>query len=503
LRKFKRLSGQISVFIAPTICGFRQQHQLGDAIPDLHALRRELLVRDHALQVQVQELARAQVLRDPPTPFGPLVYDDQYTNAAALTGISDGLKNIPFGSNPGWYVNFGGSLRERFENFTNSEFGFRSAGGVPNEDYILHRLLLSGDFHFGPDFRTFIQFGDELEAGRRPGPQPTDIDHGDLAQGFAELDLPVTKDSTMGVRAGRQEMMFGSNRLVDIREGPNIRQSYDGVRAWATLGDARIDAFWTRPVFNKQGWFDDEPDPTQQFFGVYATSPIKAVPRLSVDAYYMGLDRTNATLDAGTENEQRHSVGTRLFGNAGPIDYNFEGIYQFGHFGDRPISAFALFSDTGYTIESAWSRPRFAMKADIVSGGDSRGTGSLGTFYPLFPKNNYFNESNIQTPMNYMDVYPYVQIQPRKDLAFMAGVDVLWRENIPDSFYQPPGIPVIPGNANGKRFLGEAFNLQVEWQATPNLNVNAAVVEFCTDGFLRSAGGRNTTWTGVWATFNF
>ena len=236
---------------------------------------------------------------------------------------------------------------------------------------------------------------------------------------------------------------------------------------------------------------------------MYATTHVKAVPGLSVDVYYLGLDRDGAVLDAGTANEERQSVGTRLFGTAGAVDYNFEGIYQFGRFGARPISAFALFSDTGYTIASAWGEPRLAMKADVVSGGDSRGTGALGTFYPLFPKNNYFNEANIQTPMNYMDIYPYAEIQPRRDLAFMGGVDILWRQNVRDSFYQPPGVPVVPGNANDKRFLGEALNFQVEWQATPNLDVNAAVVYFLVDGFLRAAGAQDVTWTGVWATFNF
>ena len=447
--------------------------------------------------------AAAQVLRDPPTPFGPLVYDDEFTDPSALTGISNGLKNLSLADIPGWYVNLGGSLRERFESFSNSAFGFPAAGGVAAEDYILHRLLLSGDFHFGPYVRAFVQFGDELEAGRLPGPQPTDIDRGDLAQGFLEINLPVSADSTVNVRAGRQEMMYGSNRLVDIREGPNIRQSFDGVRVWTTLGDARVDAFWVRPVLDKQGWFDDTPDQAQQFYGVYSTTPVAVIPGLSADLYFLGLDRNNAVLDAGVANERRYSVGTRLFGTAGPVDYNFEGIYQFGNFGDRPISAFALFSDTGYTIASAWGRPRLAIKADVASGGNSRGTGTLGTFYPLFPKNNYFNEANIQTPMNYMDIYPYAQIQPRRDVAFMAGVDVLWRQNIHDSFYQPPGMPIVPGNANNKRFLGEALNLQAEWQATPNLNVNAAVVRFLADGFLQAAGGHDITWTGVWATFNF
>lgn len=49
----------------------------------------------------------------------------------------------------------------------------------------------------------------------------------------------------------------------------------------------------------------------------------------------------------------------------------------------------------------------------------------LGTFYKLFSKKKYFDEANIQTPMNYMDIYPYGQIQPRRDLAFMVGIDTL------------------------------------------------------------------------------
>ncbi len=447
--------------------------------------------------------AAAQVLRDPPTPFGPLVYDNTFIRSSTPIGVSEGLKNIPLDDSAGWLLNLGGSLRERCESFSNSAFDFGDTGGVSGESYIMHRLLLSGDFHFGTLLRTFLQLGDELEAGRQPGPQPTDIDRGNLAQGFFEINLPAGTDATVNLRAGRQEMMFGSNRLVDIREGPNIRQSFDGVRAWATRGNLRIDAFWTRPVFNRQGWFDDHADPTQKFFGVYATTPVKAVPGLSADVYYLELDRNGALLDAGVADDRRHSVGTRWFGTGGAFDYNFEGTYQFGEFGFRHVRAFALFSDSGYTLVSTAWRPRLALKADVVSGGDSRGMGTLGTFYPLFPKNNYFNESNLQTPMNYMDLYPYAQIQPRRNLAFISGVDVLWRQNIHDSLYQPPGIPVVPGDVNTNRFLGEALNLQGEWQATPNLDVNAALVRFFTDGFLSNAGGKDVTWTGLWATFNF
>jgi hypothetical protein len=85
----------------------------------------------------------------------------------------------------------------------------------------------------------------------------------------------------------------------------------------------------------------------------------------------------------------------------------------------------------------------------------------------------------------------------------MAGIESLWRQNTHDSFYQPPGVPVVAGNANDKRFLGEVLNLQAEWQVTPNLNVNAAFVHFFADGFLHAAGGKSITWTGAWVTYNF
>jgi hypothetical protein len=56
----------------------------------------------------------AQVLRDPPTPYGPLVYNDSFPDPAAA-GVSSGLKDIPLLDEPDWYVNFGGSLRDLFE----------------------------------------------------------------------------------------------------------------------------------------------------------------------------------------------------------------------------------------------------------------------------------------------------------------------------------------------------------------------------------------------------
>ena len=41
------------------------------------------------------------------------------------------------------------------------------------------------------------------------------------------MAVPARKESLV-LRLGRQEFEFGSGRFVDVREGPNVRQAFDG-----------------------------------------------------------------------------------------------------------------------------------------------------------------------------------------------------------------------------------------------------------------------------------
>jgi hypothetical protein len=230
---------------------------------------------------------------------------------------------------------------------------------------------------------------------------------------------------------------------------------------------------------------------------------MRFAPGLGLDLYYFGLRRKDALLDAGVGDEERHTFGLRAFGRAAAIDYNFEADYQTGAFDGRTIKAFAAFSDTGYTLRQVWAKPRLALKADLASGGDSKGTGDLDTFYPLFPKNNYFSEAGVQTPMNYIDAYPYITIQPRGDLAFRAGLEFLWRQNTKDSFYEAPGIPLLAGDANANRYIGELLNTQVEWQAAANINVNLVYAHQYAAGYLKDAGAKSLDFGTLWATYHF
>ena len=199
-------------------------------------------------------------------------------------------------------------------------------------------------------------------------PPTTQKDDLDLLQGFGEVTLPVGSGA-LTLRAGRQEMSFGSSRLVSVRESPNIRRAFDGVRATFTASpDFHLDAFLARPVTPQAGTFDDGDDPSQLFGGIYSTVTISAVPGLKADIYYFGLERDVAAFAQGHAREERHTIGTRLFGTSGTFDYNVEAAYQFGSFGSADIRAWTASADLGYTLALLPFVPRIGLKADAIFG---------------------------------------------------------------------------------------------------------------------------------------
>jgi hypothetical protein len=240
--------------------------------------------------------------------------------------------------------------------------------------------------HFGSRFRLFGQLKSGIEMNREGGPRPADEDHLDVHQAFVDAGLWQSRSNSLTLRVGRQEMAFGSSRLVSSRAGLNVPQSFDGARLTLSKNEWQVDAFAAKPVETSRGLFDDSPDHTRSFWGVYSVRSFPALPRGNIDLYYLGLDRKRARFDAGSGREQRHSVGARIWGMTESWDYNYELVFQWGHFGPDHIRASTTASDTSFRIESVKLRPRFGLKADVASGDRDPTDQKLGTFNALFPK---------------------------------------------------------------------------------------------------------------------
>ena len=226
----------------------------------------------------VATCAWAQVPERPS--FQTLRYNEDWTflrDPAQRTDFLDSTKYMPFTTNGDWYLSLGGEARLKYELYTEPAFNQQPAD---DNGFLLQRYLLHADLHATPWFRVFGQLQSSLEDYRNSGPRPTDRDDLDLHQAFADVRAPLHEDDALTLRAGRQEMAYGSQRLVSVRESPNNRLAFDAARVLTQFGVWRADAWLGQPVEVDHGIFDDQRIHETTFWGGYVTGPIGFVPGL-------------------------------------------------------------------------------------------------------------------------------------------------------------------------------------------------------------------------------
>src|SRR5215469_11170246 len=203
-----------------------------------------------------------------------------------------------------WYLSIGGETRQAAERIGNDQWV------TPYQNFFfLQRYMAHFDVHYGKHFRTFIQLKSGIETFRYGGPRPIDEKRLDFEAGFLDVGAGGEQD-WIALRVGRQELNYGIGRLVAVREGPNVRQSFDGFKIMSRVGPWHIDAFAVRPAFDRFGFFDNTPDNQTGFWGIYSTRPLRR--NVSMDLYYLGINTKQTTYQRGTAHELRHTLGARL-----------------------------------------------------------------------------------------------------------------------------------------------------------------------------------------------
>ena len=439
-----------------------------------------------------------------PPPFKQLRYDESYAylqESSRHADWFDPIKFIPLNTNGSSYLTVGGEIRERYEYYHNSLWG---RGPQDDNGYLLQRYMIHADAHFGGYCRVFTQFKSGLENGRNGGPRPTDRDDFDLNQAFFDLRALWSQTDSLTFRAGRQELAYGSSRLISARESPNVRLSFEGVKAILQAGEWRVDAFAVKPVRTKTGVFDDDPDPHQRFWGLYAVTPVSWLHGGYVDLYYLGLDRRDAHFDQSIADEQRHSVGTRIWGRKQGWDYNLEFVYQFGSFGRGDIQAWTAASDVSFTFENSVLEPRLGFKANVTSGDDDPNNADLQTFNPLFPRGAYFGEPALIGPANHMDVHPQLDLALRRNLTLTLAWDAFWREDTHDGIYGPAVNLIQSGRTSNASYVGNQGEMTLEWRVDRHLVLTVDCAHFFAGDFLKqTTPGKDVDYLSMWVTYRF
>jgi Alginate export len=431
-------------------------------------------------------------------------YDEDWTplkDPSRRREFWDSIKYIPIGSRDGWYASVGGEARETYERFHNPDFG--DSPQDPN-GYWLQRLLVHGDLHFGPSVRIFADVVSGLEFGRNGGPRPfVDRDKLDLHQAFIDFRLAPHSPRSPVLRVGRQEIGFGSSRMVAFREGTNVSSSFDGARLTWLLEKWTMDAFATKPVATTPGIFDDKPQHSNTFWGLYSTRRLSTPSSTSVDLYYLGLDRKSARFDQGVAREIRHTLGARFWGHQKAWNYDDESMFQFGEFGGGEIRAWRVATDTSYTFASATWRPAPGFVADVASGDHDPNQPDLQTFNALFQSGVYSGKAGILGPANEIRLEPYCNLHLSERISTSAGWGFFWRESLGDGLYDIAGNLRRSGRLNQARYQGNRAISGLKWQVDRHLSMEMQYMYVFNGPFTRPSSTASLSYVGVWGTYRF
>src|SRR5262249_33291794 len=144
---------------------------------------------------------------------------------------------------PKTYLSFGGDVRERFEANNAANFG---VGANHSQSYVLSRSEAHLDLRVADQLQVFVQLQSDF-APWKTILGPVDRDRLDLEQAFAILTEPIG-GGTGKVRLGRQQFAFDLQGFRAVRDGPNLRQSFDAAWGDYEIGPWKFIAFYSRPV---------------------------------------------------------------------------------------------------------------------------------------------------------------------------------------------------------------------------------------------------------------
>ena len=434
--------------------------------------------------------------------FKPLRYEEDYTllkNDSSENWYRM-IKYKYLSKNKNIYLSIGGDIRYQYLWFKNEDWG-----EVPgNKDgYILTRYLTHVDFHSGKYFRTFIQLQSSLANGKENAPSPVDENQLDLHQAFVDVVLPSNKRQLLTVRVGRQELLYGSQRLVAVRDGPNNRQSFDAAKVIYSHNSLKGDLFFSHYVLSRQQVFDDGFNKNTKFWGAYLVrNKLKFFK--NIDLYYFGLWKCKATFDDGEGKELRHSIGSRIWNNKNNLRYDIEGLYQFGSFDDKRIAAWTFSINTGYKFSKIKRKPEIGLKTEWISGDALYEDTKLQTFNPLFPRGGYFGLVSLIGPSNLFDIHPSLTLDLTKKLFLNLDYDIFWRYSKSDGIYGPNVVLIYSGKNSTHKYIGRQFSTDLVCAPNNFLYFRGELTWFKAGEFLKDVGpGKNILFTAVTAQLKF
>ena len=449
--------------------------------------------------------------KPPPQPWKPVFFDNDfsYKKSPHTHLIGEELKNIPLSDVLPWDIvedttlSVGGEVRNRYMDERNRLRAPFGAGGHSTYDLIRWRNYF--DLKHSDWVRVYVEMIDASITGNELPATGIDVNRWDLQNAFVDLKILERDDKPVWFRTGRQELLFGSQRLISPLDWANTRRNFEGLRINSPGTTWDLDAWLVNPVntatFGAGGGAgpglgvlknDDQFDSRQRdivFGGAWGT--YKGIKDNPIDTFFL-YDHHDRFFPGGNgfpaappnsfPKGDRYTIGTRWLGNI-PADggdrvylTDIEGGYQFGNDNNKSVQAGFFTAGLGHTWKTVKWEPTVWGFYDWASGDGNPADGTKGTFFQHYGLvHAYIGLIDNVARQNTSDINYRVSVKPTKKLQLQAAQHFIQLANANDSLYTITGQKFGAPGGHGSD-VGQELDLLATY--TYNQNVSFEMGQF-------------------------
>jgi hypothetical protein len=350
------------------------------------------------------------------------------------------------------WLQVGGQIRGRFEPPSGT-----SLVNNNSDAYYLSRIRVNLTIRPVSWLKFFAETQDARTAGYDATPAPATVYNPfDLRQGYVEVsDAAAFK---LNIRAGRQELTFGGERLIGASDW-GMSRTFDSIDMAAAGHRAKVDLFAGSVVQIDPTRFDRH-KPGEHLFGAYGY--VKDIlPGMNVEPYLLFKENMAIKSETGVTGDALViSPGARVFGKSrGRIDYTAEMVIQRGSYSSDRISALGASYSAGWTLNGSRLEPRISAEYNYASGDHANKDGLRGTFDQFYPTNHLyygmidqFGWKNLKTFRAGFDVHATKKLKIRTDY------NDFYLATIQDGLYGNAGAALVLNRAANSGHIGKEIN---------------------------------------------
>jgi hypothetical protein len=450
--------------------------------------------------------------KPPVQPWKPLYFDNDFSyknNPGHQYLLGEEFKDIPLDTfGPLDFLpqpvrlSAGGEVRFRQMDESN-----RLRPGPPARgDYQLWRWRQYVDLKVSDWFRVYAEM---IDASMDNNPLPVtgiDVNRWDAQNLFVDIRFAEFGDRPVWFRGGRQELQYGSQRLVSALDWANTRRNFQGLKFFTKGSDWDFDLWFTRPLntatpgdgpISQFADHFDSPNMNHIFSGAWFA--YKAVKEQTIDMYWLW-DWNSKFMAQNFTGGNRHTLASRWIRNFPVLDADqvertwhgeIEGGYQFGQDFTKNVNAGFVTAGAGHTWNKIPWAPNLWAYFDYASGSNNPNGGTTNTFAQQYGLTHaFFGQIDNIARQNIIDYNLKFTVKPLQQFTFQTQYHYFDLANSHDTLYTITGAPF--GQPNKGTHVGEEIDLVGTYVFTPNFNVQIGYFWFWNGPVIQNNSPRGT-----------